>query len=290
MFDSGKVPLFSGLSVVGLWWHSWELHFSGSGRHSAKGFSPQLTYYTNHRPCGTPLDPPETPRRHLFLGEETCAGKADGGKSRCGKTQSKSGLSSGYLHTVSSSSRRLWTGWKQVRRNVWILVAYLSSPSKCKDDWLSATRAREIGKQKDKSERLGSVRKAKKRWAEPKACYEREDLRSNPPVGIQLEQPAQLCTKWRKRKRSDQASLQYYRSAVRAGGQVATLPKEVRSVQQHSSQGSISSTWCLWGSVSVATPCPMRPRSPLGTMQILDQNQNPKNWTGIALAQHWSTG
>lgn len=122
-FYSGVVPLFSCLSVAlmvqlraaFLW-------------QSVKGFSPDLTSYTNLHPFGTPLDPPETLESYLFLGEETSVGKDVRRSGGCGETQSKSGLSGGYLHRVTSSSGRLWAGWRHVRRNVWISVAYTNTP------------------------------------------------------------------------------------------------------------------------------------------------------------------
>lgn len=94
-------------------------------RHNVKGFSPDLTSYTDRHPCGTPLDPlkewgePPVSRGGDYKTER-------GG--RRGKTQTESGPSCGYLHRVTSSSRGLWAGWKYVRRNLWILVAYTSTP------------------------------------------------------------------------------------------------------------------------------------------------------------------
>lgn len=71
--------------------------------------------------------PTATPVGHLWIprkwGEPPVSGGGDyseGSRQErrsCGKTQSKSGPSSGYLHRVTGSSSRLWAGWKYLRGN-----------------------------------------------------------------------------------------------------------------------------------------------------------------------------
>lgn len=52
--------------------------------HKFQGFASDLTSNTNRRPCGTPLEPPESGERHLFLGEETTVRK-EGRRGHCGE-------------------------------------------------------------------------------------------------------------------------------------------------------------------------------------------------------------
>lgn len=272
-----------------------------------KGLFPDLISYTKHHPCGTPLDPLRLWRGTCFWGRRLQWGKETGEVVVVDKSQSKSGPSSGYLHWVTSSSK-LWASWKNVQRNVWILVVYTSTPynKKQMNGWLRRDNEQEREKEgerkgwqrglrkKEEVDRLSCVRKAKKGELQARGSAR---VQTGAPSVSELLLFFLLKHIWNRNsctlsKRREQRL--YFFAVARKhcqnkGGQVATLPYRWSVQSKAAYRLEEVSRWCLWGAISVATPSLMTPRRPMGSMQILDQNQNPTNWIGIAIAPHWST-
>lgn len=133
---------------------------SASLWHNAEVLSPDLTSYTNHHPCGTPLDPLKVERATCFWGRRQQWGK-------------KTGLSRDYLHRVTWSSKRLWA----VRTEEWSV-----------GEWLIERKERETEQESEAKKQRHTEREGwekirstdqevegRQRWAELLMCCERDD-------------------------------------------------------------------------------------------------------------------